>query len=92
VAEDEARRISERPKAALARAKARGTKLGTSAKVLAEKHRREAMDRARLLSPLINEIRASGITTLRGITEELNVRQIKTPRNGRWHIGSVQRV
>ena len=58
VAEDEARRISERTKAALARAKARGTKLGTSAKALAEKHRREANERARLLSSLVNEDQA----------------------------------
>ena len=73
VAEDEARRISERTKAALARAKARGTELGANGKVLAKRNRREALEHARILAPIIDEIRQTGITTIRGIAAELNI-------------------
>ena len=92
VAEDEARRISERTKAALARAKARGTELGANGKVLAKRNRQEALEHARILAPIIDEIRKTGITTTRGIAAELNERNIDTAAGGHWHCGSVQRL
>jgi len=92
VAENEARAISERTKVALAAAKARGVKLGKNGAKLARVNRREAQKRAQGLAPVIEEIREAGIVTVRGIAEELNARQIATPRGGRWHVASVQRV
>jgi len=92
VAEDEARRISERTKAALAAAKERGVELGKNGAKLAQDNRKEAQERARNLAPVLEEIREAGITTVRGIADELNARNIATPRGGRWHVASVQRV
>jgi hypothetical protein len=44
------------------------------------------------LSPVIKDIRESGITTLRGIAAELNFRGITAPRSGQWSAVQVQRV
>lgn len=92
VAEDEARRISERTKAALAAAKERGVKLGANGARLAQDNRKKAEARAQSLAPIIAEIREAGISTVRGIADELNARKVATPRGGKWHVASVQRV
>ena len=42
--------------------------------------------------PIIEKIRASGVTTLAGIAEELNTRNVKTPRDGSWQATTVHRV
>ena len=98
VAEDEARRISERTKAALQAAKARGTKLGSAGT-------RQTAERARAArsayaakanattQAVIREIKASGIDTLAGIARTLQARGIKTPR-GRveWQPVQVSRL
>ena len=44
------------------------------------------------LLPVIEDIRESGITTLRRIAAELNARGITTPRSGQWSAVQVQRV
>lgn len=92
MAEEEARRISQRTKAALAAAKARGTVLGAYCKTLAEKERREADERARALAPMIAELRVGGATTDRALTAALNERGVVGPRGGRFHLRSVQRL
>ncbi len=91
-AEWEGRKISERTKAALAAAKARGVKLGITGKDRAKENKAAADAVARSLRPVIKEIAAEGITTIRGVAEALNRRNTPTPRGGRWHPTSVARL
>lgn len=105
-AQHEAEAISSRTKAALAAAKARGTKLGGRrmsaegfASIAAEGRKvsatvrsaKAAITRADLLT-VIAEIQGEGKTTLREIAAELNARGEKTPRGGEWSAIQVQRV
>jgi DNA invertase Pin-like site-specific DNA recombinase len=92
VAEDEARRISERTKAALAVAKARGVKLGANGHKLAAVNRKAANDTAATLSPVVEKIRRAGHETVKEITAELNRREVPTARGGQWHPTSTQRL
>src|SRR3954463_9542840 len=92
VAELEAGLISERTKAALAAAKARGVKLGNpnGARALRGKQtgnaeavakiREKATQRATGLQGIITGIKRSGITSVRAIAEELNRQGINAPR------------
>ncbi len=90
--EEEGRRISERTKAALASAKARGVKLGRYGKVLAERHRREAKAFA---ANIEDELR--GLIEKEGVSfsvaaERLNKMKVPTARGGKWHSTSVYRT
>jgi DNA invertase Pin-like site-specific DNA recombinase len=92
VAELEAGLISERTKAALKAAKARGTKLGRhGAEVLAPKFKEEARQRAKQLEPILGELKGQGLS-LAKIAAELNKRKVATPRGGRWDHSSVGNV
>lgn len=92
VAELEAGLISERTKAALKAAKARGVRLGRhGAEVLAPKYREEAHQRAKQLHPVIAELQDKGLS-LAKIAGELNRRKVPTPRGGRWDHSSVRNV
>ena len=89
VAEHEREAISERTKAALAAAKARGKKLGGPR--LDEARRRSIAARSEIadafaanVRPIIKEIRASGVTSMRGIARALAARGVKTARGGDW--------
>lgn len=103
VAEDEARRISERTRGALAAAKARGVKLGNpqnlsdtarakGSKLAAQVRRDRAAQRAADLAPILEEIQASGAGSLRSIAAELNKRGIPTARGSRWSAPQVSRL
>jgi DNA invertase Pin-like site-specific DNA recombinase len=102
VAEHEAKAISERTKAALAAAKARGVKLGgdrgarltqRARRAGWEKRRARADAKAADLAPLITELRAVGVTSLRGIAAALNERCIPTAaERGEWQAAQVRRV
>jgi len=89
MAEEEGRRISQRTKAALAAAKARGVVLGVNGKVLSDQHKAEAEAFAHTLAPVIAEIRADGYSTVRTITDALNMRGISSREGGRWHLRST---
>jgi DNA invertase Pin-like site-specific DNA recombinase len=88
LAEKERRLISERTKASLAAAKARGVKLG-GANAQSELAAKEAQARAEQLRPLFVEI--SGLSA-RKAAEELNRRGIPTSAGGKWHAVTVLRV
>jgi DNA invertase Pin-like site-specific DNA recombinase len=115
VAEHEAGMISARTKAALAAAKARGTKLGgfrepqqredgtvtRGSLRFAPEHyeaartakRAGADARAAELAPVIEELKAAGVTSLQGLARALTEREIPTSRGGsKWTAVQVQRV
>ena len=89
MAEEEGRRISQRTRAALAAAKARGVELGLNGKVLAERQKVDAETFAVSLLPIIQEIRKDGHRTVRSVTAALNERGIPSREGGRWHLRST---
>jgi DNA invertase Pin-like site-specific DNA recombinase len=98
IASDEARKISDRTKAALAQAKARGTQLGnprwSESIDGARAARVSKADRfAASIMPAVGEIKAAGVTTLDGIAKCLTARGIRTSRGGQeWNAKQVSRV
>lgn len=104
VAQRERKLISERTKAALAAAKARGTRLGnphgaaairraakgTSAAL--EAVRRNADCRAEDYAEIVQDIRDAGATSLASIARELNNRGILSARGGKWYPSSVSNL
>jgi DNA invertase Pin-like site-specific DNA recombinase len=104
VAELEAGLISERTKAALAVAKARGVKLGNpnGARALRGKQignkkavatvKANADQRAANLRAIVDDLRSHGITSVRALAAELNDRGILTPRGASWHPTSTARL
>lgn len=91
-AEEEARRISVRTKEALAACKARGQVLGVHGKVLAAQNKAEAKRFAESLRPIIDEIRADGLSSVRAIQAELNIRGVPSARGGSWSVRTVHRL
>ena len=53
---------------------------------------RKANDRLSFVAPIVREIRASGVTSLRQIAAALNERGIPTPRGAEWQAPQVKRV
>jgi DNA invertase Pin-like site-specific DNA recombinase len=97
LAEKERALISARTKAALAAKKAAGAQLGNpraaEAAVKAQAAHRASADRfAANVLPIIESIRASGISTYLGIADALNSRGIRTARGGRWHATTVRNL
>jgi DNA invertase Pin-like site-specific DNA recombinase len=87
LAEQERRMISERTKAGLNAAKARGVKLGNPAiaKAQAEAAAQRDSNYRDLLVPLVGQ-------SFRSIAERLNEQGVSAPRGGAWSYKTVQRV
>ena len=102
MAEHEGHAISDRTRSALAAAKARGVTLGgyrgkgapdqATRQKAAQTLTKAADERAKLVQPVIDELRASGVTSLAAIATELNARSIAAPRGGHWSAMAVKRV
>jgi DNA invertase Pin-like site-specific DNA recombinase len=103
VAEHEREMISQRTKAALQAAKARGRHLGWSNPDRVEEHacateRSNDVNRARAdrfaanVLPVVRQIQAAGITSLHGIADALNARGIRTARGGQWYGTTVRNL
>lgn len=92
MAEEEARRISERTKAALKAAKARGVQLGRNGSVLGEVRSREADERAKRIGPKILQMKQSDGMSFREIAAQLNELGVKTEKGAVWHPTTVYRA
>ena len=107
VAEHEREMTSQRTKSALAAAKARGKRLGNpnGARALraigvgqpgwtagADGNRAAADKFSRDMMPVIDAIRADGVTSLEGIAAELNARGILTARGRQWYPTTVKNL
>jgi DNA invertase Pin-like site-specific DNA recombinase len=101
VAEHERELISQRTRAALAAAAARGIKLGRPENLRNQAVGRQigrqlrtdtAQARASDLLPLLDELAKNGVCSLRGLASALNSRGIGAPRGGEWLPTQVKRV
>lgn len=91
-AEHEREQISARTRSALAAAKRRGVKLGTSG-VQRAKENREAADKfAYQMAPIFFTLIAKGISTAARLAQELNTAAVPTCRGGKWHPATVIRL
>lgn len=94
LAEQERDFISLRTKAALAEAKAKGSKLGGLRPKTEERNKAiqaNAKARADKVALTVQPLRAQG-ATLREIAEALNTSGVATARGGRWQASQVKRV
>jgi DNA invertase Pin-like site-specific DNA recombinase len=91
--EKERKLISERTRAALQAAKARGKVLGQHGReVLSVANREAALDQARHLKEIVRALQAEGKRTLRELATALNARGIPSARGGEWSPKTVQRL
>ena len=101
VAQAERKMISQRTKAALAAAKARGIRLGKPGNLTNQMlgcangravRSRQATERATDIAPVIADIRKAGASSLRDVAAQLNQRGIPAARGGQWSAVQVRRV
>jgi len=98
VAELEAGLISQRTKAALGAAKARGQTLGgwrggpkVDGRLGAASNHKNARAFAETLAPMVADMQTRGLS-LRGMAAELATQGVQTPRGGQWSAAAVRAV
>jgi DNA invertase Pin-like site-specific DNA recombinase len=95
LAEKERALISQRTTVALAQAKQRGTVLGNRTNLGEAQRKGNDIQRAQAdafaasMMPVIHQLQAQGITTVRAIAAALNERGVRTARGGDWHHATV---
>jgi DNA invertase Pin-like site-specific DNA recombinase len=95
LAEKERALISQRTTVALAQAKQRGTVLGNRTNLGEAQKKGNDIQRAQAdafaasVMPVIRQLQAQGITTVRDIAAALNERGVRTARGGDWHHATV---
>lgn len=97
LAEKEKNMISERTKNALKMVKARGIKLGNPNPELSvikmnEGARKGRIDFKKVIIPIINEIKSTGIKTLQGVADCLNRRGISTRNGKQWYPTQIRNL
>jgi DNA invertase Pin-like site-specific DNA recombinase len=94
MAEWERDQISERTKAALAAAKARGVVLGATGpanlKTCNDLRQQKSREFSERLRPVVDGMAAQGLSR-RAMVDRLNELGIKAPMGGMWSLGQVQR-
>jgi len=91
-AEEEARRISQRTKAALLAAKARGVVIGATGRELARRHQEKAKEKAEAYRPAVESLLRQGAATVRQLRDELNSSGTLSPGGGSWHLPNTYRL
>lgn len=90
--------LSQRTRAALQARKAAGMKLGNrtnlaTATKLANHASRQVADRfAANVLPLVEEIRADGVVSIKRIAVALNARGVRTAGGGQWYLTTVKNL
>ena len=101
LAEKELALISGRMRDALARAKANGKILGgfrdhridaVAAALSVASRKAVSAERKAEVLPIVRELQAAGVVTLRGIADALNAQGLPAPRGGSWAPVQVRRV
>lgn len=98
LAQKERALISQRTRAALARKKSQGARLGNrtnlpdATALAAASNRRIGASFAANVLPIMEQIRAAGATSYHAIADALNARGIHTARGGLWYAGTVRGI
>jgi DNA invertase Pin-like site-specific DNA recombinase len=98
LAEKERSMISARTKAALAQRKAQGVLLGNRTNLAEARAKgQEVIQRAAdafaaNVSPVIEQVKATGATSYAAIAEALNARGLRSARGGAWHSTTVRNL
>ena len=91
LAQEERRLISERTRSALAEAKKRGVVLGPNGKVLAERNRRQALEIAWQMEPIIRPLLDAG-HSYSAIARMLNEQGLASSKGGRFHAQTIKNI
>ena len=98
LAQKERAMIADRTRVALAAKKAQGARLGNptnlaEAQALGAAAGRAGADAfAANVLPVVRDLQATGVVTIRAIAEALNLRGIRTVRGGEWHGSTVRNL
>ncbi len=95
LAQKERAMIADRTRVALAAKKAHGAKLGNPTNLAEAQAKGAAAGKAAAdafaanVLPVVRQLQAAGVVTVRAIAEALNARGIRTARGGEWHGSTV---
>lgn len=91
-AEEEARRISQRTKDALAAAKRRGVIIGATGAARAIVYKVAATQKAENYRAVFEEVMRAGAKTTKQIRDALNAEDVSGPGGGKWHLPNTFRA